>query len=384
MNRFGRFLRRFSARRRRAIAVGTAIALIATTAWAGHEMAVYPSYYPHEIVIRTMPAEAAATALRDRKLQAYLGAVPEFSGAAPASVGAVESLGSFVILRTNPAKDEPAACASTTALAGALLDPAGFVFHPYPVTPFHGDYLYHVDRADAATARFREAASEVPARLKVKADGALAKLIRPELRADGPDWDAAIEEVDAAGLLGRSMTAIDGWLGPAGVKAGWYQAEQMLTDGLGNEARNHAESTARRLETGAYRDTVERINLERDLVATLAGNCRRTVVGYTLKRQYFSDEFTDGIENVGFDAIAGLASPMFIRTVKLKNFPWNGWLALGTATPPTAAWNPIAGFGDEFGQLLWSAVGDPALLPAPYDAGWMLNRVADVRSNAGP
>jgi hypothetical protein len=57
---------------------------------------------------------------------------------------------------------------------------------------------------------------------------------------------------------------------------------------------------------------------------------------------------------------------------------------LGIDGRPGSAWNPIAGFDDDFGRLLWSAVGDPALLPAPYDAGWMLNRIADVKSSARP
>ena len=68
--------------------------------------------------------------------------------------------------------------------------------------------------------------------------------------------------------------------------------------------------------------------------------------------------------------------------MKLKNFPWNGELALGIDGAPTAAWNPVAGFGDPFGRLLWAALGDPALIPAPYDSGWMLNRIADVQENA--
>ena len=66
---------------------------------------------------------------------------------------------------------------------------------------------------------------------------------------------------------------------------------------------------------------------------------------------------------------------MFIRTVKLKDFPWNGWLALGVDGAPTAAWNPIGGLNDRFGRLMWFAVGDPALIPSPYEAGWMLNRI---------
>ena len=73
-------------------------------------------------------------------------------------------------------------------------------------------------------------------------------------------------------------------------------------------------------------------------------------------------------------------SAIFLRTVKLKDFPWNGELALALAPPPAAAWNPIAGFTDPFGRLMWSAIGDPALLPSPYGSEWMFNRVSDVES----
>src|SRR5438067_12667494 len=52
-------------------------ALLAGAAEAGHELAVYPSYYPHEIAIRVMPAERAAGLLRDSKIQAYVGELPE-------------------------------------------------------------------------------------------------------------------------------------------------------------------------------------------------------------------------------------------------------------------------------------------------------------------
>ena len=29
---------------------------------------------------------------------------------------------------------------------------------------------------------------------------------------------------------------------------------------------------------------------------------------------------------------------------------------------------------------MWSAIGDPALLPSPYGSEWMFNRVSDVES----
>jgi hypothetical protein len=357
-------------------------------AQGGHELPVYPSYYPHEIAIETMPPARAADLLRDATLHAYLGAEPRFPSAVPASIRAVESLGSLVIVRINPAapsaQDERSACAVVERIIRDMADKISFVFHPYPVTPLHGDYLYHIDRAEAEKARLLGApAASPPRNLMVKASGALADLVRPEWLAKGSDWDAAIEEIDAAELVAASATSLNGWLGPPWVKSGWFHAERMLADATDDaEAQHRTEVMSQRIEAGDYRDAVERVNLERELVATLAGGCRKRVAGYTVKRQYFSAEFTNGIENIGFDSIEGLNSPIFIRTVKLKDFPWNGWLKLGIDVRPDAAWNPIGGFEDGFGRLLWSAIGDPALFSAPYDSGWMLNRIADVQSNS--
>ena len=136
-------------------------------------------------------------------------------------------------------------------------------------------------------------------------------------------------------------------------------------------------------ETAQFSGLAERINLERDLVSTLARGCRKMVVGYTVKREYVNVDFSAGIENIGYDAIAGLSSPIFVRTVKLKDFPWNGWLGVGIAEKPSGAWNPVAGMTDPFGQLMGSAVTDAALIPSPYEAGWMLNRISDLPSDAG-
>jgi hypothetical protein len=260
----------------------------------------------------------------------------------------------------------------------------GLVFHPYPVTPFDGDYLVHVDQADAEKARLLSAPATPPRTPKVKADGVLAGLVRPDWRVQGPDWDVAVEGVDAAALVAGARSSLNGWLGPAWVKSGWFHAMRLLADAAGDaEARQRTEAMARRLESGDFADALERVNLERDLVAALDQGCGKRVAGYTKKRHYFSAEFTNGIENIGFDSIEGFNAPIFIRTVKLKNFPWNGWLALGVDALPEAAWNPIAGFSDGFGRLLWSAIGDPALFSAPYDSGWMLNRISDVQSNSG-
>ena len=113
----------------------------------------------------------------------------------------------------------------------------------------------------------------------------------------------------------------------------------------------------------------------------LLSGCRALVAGYTVKREHFNASFSAGIENISFDALEGFNSPMFLRTVKLKDFPWNGWLQLGLQPPPSAAWNPVGGFTDPFGRLMWFAVADPALIPMPYDQVWTLNRFSDVEAS---
>jgi hypothetical protein len=258
----------------------------------------------------------------------------------------------------------------------------GFISHPYPITPWHGDYLHHADLAEAARQRLlgSDASSRVDG-LMVRAMGPLARdLLRPEWLSSGGPFDAAIDEVGAADLVARETEPLNGWMGPRWTRSGWFHAYRLLAPSIADAAHKaQVEAMVDRLQAAAYASLVERINLERELVRALLAGCRAVVAGYTVRRQYFNVSFSAGIENISSDALEGLTSPMFLRTVKLKDFPWNGWLALGIAASPMAAWNPIGGMNDRFGRLMGDAVGDPALLPSPYEAGWMLNRIADVR-----
>jgi hypothetical protein len=377
--------------RRALIVVILAVAIVAV-ARGGHEVPIYPSYYPHEIELSAVTPERAAELLSTGKIQAYVGGVPRFAATPPASVDSVESLGSFVTVRVNPAStllgDGRTACTIVDAVMHDLAGKGGaLVFHPYPVTPFHGDYLHHVDLAEAAKAA---AASPQPTGpdlqgLKLRAAGEVARsLVRAEWLAPASEWDAEVAAVGASDLLASAQLAMNGWLGPAWLRTGWFHAFLLLRQRIGDEAlARRIDADLERLKAGDHGGAVERINLERSFVAALAGNCRMRVAGYTVKREYFSTVFTAGIENIAFDALAGLNAPIFVRTVKLRDFPWNGWLALGVSGAPEAAWNPIAGFGDNFGRLMWSAVGDPASIPSPYESTWMLNRVTDVRAGAG-
>lgn len=378
---------------RRAIILAAAALLVVPVARSGHEQPVYPSYYPHEIEVTALTPQRASELMRAGKLHAYVGSAPAFAAAPGDTIGSVESLGTFVVIRLNPdsplAKDEGSACSAAGAIVRDMAARAGgrgFIVHPYPVTPFHGDYLHHVDLTEAAIARFAGGSADASPSgghgLKVRAGGALAQnLIRPEWRAEGADWDAAIAEVGARDLVASTTMAMNGWLGPSWTRRGWLHAHRLLADSITEpERKRRVDADLARLQAGEMEGAVARINLERDLVGSLTAGCRGFVAGYTVQREYFNVGFSSGIENIGFDALEGLHSPIFLRTVKLKDFPWNGWLQLGVGQPPAAAWNPIGGFSDDFGRLMWFAVGDAAAIPSPYEVAWMLNRISEVEA----
>ena len=70
----------------------------------------------------------------------------------------MRSLGSFWLLSFDETSSRfptaEARCAAARGVMAALSEVKadGFVFHPYPVTPYHADYLHHLDRIEAIRA----------------------------------------------------------------------------------------------------------------------------------------------------------------------------------------------------------------------------------------
>jgi hypothetical protein len=348
----------------------------------GHEFPFYPSFYPQEITFTALDATGARAGL-EKGLHAYLGRDPFGTRAVPTPgrVAFADSLGSYLVVtfnRASAAAGDPAGrCAAAAALGRALDGKSGWVIHPYPITPYHADYLYHFDRVEDRQ-RLQNAGGGAVASLKFRAKGRSAQglLLAAGLRLAEVDWDAAVEEIDLDDLLARHRVPWTGLIGPAWIKDGWFHAYLLHSEPLGDgSARRAADELVQRRLTGGVTNIVERLHLERELVRRLTLTCERVVLGYGVRRQAYNVEYSEGIENVAYDSLSGLGSAIFIRTAKLKDFPWNGWMQLGLTTKPAAAWNPVAGFTDRAGRALWSAVGDPAFLPAPYAAGWVSNRV---------
>ena len=360
--------------------------LWAAPSGAGHELPFYPSYYPQEIRLEALPPAAAAPLLRSAKLHAYVGGDPFAGGRVPADIKPLESLGGYLVVSFNSASPVAASresrCEAARRIARSLgAAPGLYVPHPYPVTPYHMDYLEHFDLAQFARQAYAAAPSGSSATLRVQAKGPLAERLVKAQAKSARDWDATVEDIDAEGLLATHGLSLDGWLGPPWLKDGWFHAYLLEAPG---PARQAVEALYRRLVTGAFDSPIARIELERQLVSRLTAGCERVVLGYSVRREYFNAEFSQGVENIAWDSQTGFNSAIFLRTVKLKDFPWNGWLRLGMTSRPAAAWNPIAGFSDPAGRLLWAAVGDPALIPAPYGSGWVANRVTPVAVTRPP
>ena len=340
-------------------------ALVVAHAWAGHEIPFYPSFYPQEIKIDVMEPAAAARLLRTKAIHAYVGADPFAGGAAPEHVVYVESLKSYVVLTftrpSGPLADVGRRCAAAARILKVLGPSQGnYIFHPYPVTPYHDDYLAHFDLAEAAKKKIADAVAGPP--LKVWPNGKLAEaLMPPAWRGSREESDATLEEIDT-----RDLEA----------------SPPAIPDGLRSETRGAGFRAAALAQTGTVIENeiapsaVVLLSLRlRSLRPVPWSGCKRLAAGYTVRREALNVEYSEGVENVAYDALTGLNSAIFIRDVKLKDFPWNGWLRLGTEAKPTSAWNPVAGFTDATGRLIWSAVGDPPMLPAPYGGEPMPNRV---------
>ncbi len=362
-----------------------AAALLWTSgAFAGHELPFYPSYYPQEIRIETVAPAAAGPLLAKSALHAYVGRDPFAGRKAPANISTSESLASYVVVTFNPASSALASrqsrCESAARIVKAFPSaPGAYVFHPYAVTPFHADYLQHFDLARSRKKEFQDRAQGSTSGLKIRAKRGLAEKLVGAAAKDSGGWDAMVEEVELDALLSSQGIGLDGGLGPPWLKAGWFHAYLLQSGAIAaGPAKWTVEDLYRRLVAGGVASLADEMEIERKLVSSLGSGCERVVAGYTVRRERFSSEFSEGVENIAHDSQSGFNSSIFVRTVKLKDFPWNGWLRLGIATKPAAAWNPIGGFSDPAGRLLWAALGDPAMFPAPHSATWVANRVTPI------
>src|SRR5262249_9042679 len=176
------------------------VAVAAVSAEAGHEIPYYPSFYPQEIAFSVADPTAAPRLFAKGSIHAYIG--PLTAPKRAADLAWVESLRAFVVLTFNPASrafaDPRERCAAAARLAPAIVAAkSDLVGSPYPVTPWHDDYVYHADLVEGA--KTRPAPAGAPLRLRVPR-GFAGLAPGPAWRPADREWDATLEEVPLAEL----------------------------------------------------------------------------------------------------------------------------------------------------------------------------------------
>src|SRR5687768_5062990 len=123
----------------------------AVPAEAGHEVPYYPSFYPQEIRIEPLDPAAAAKEFLNKTapLNLYVGSSPRFEGDVPGFLKSAQSLAAFITASPR-AQSRDGRCQALAQAAASVAKGPDVVAHAYPITPYHADYLGHVDRVPKA------------------------------------------------------------------------------------------------------------------------------------------------------------------------------------------------------------------------------------------
>ena len=271
-------------------------AAIITVARGGHELPIYPSFYPHEIEIKTLaPEHAAERAARWQDPGLYRPRLGLPARRRPTSARSNRSAhsSSCASIRARARAGRGSACAVVEAVVRALA--AAERFHSASL-PGHAvpRRLPSSRRSRGGRARRASRRRRAPAGdLKIKARGSLAQS-HPDWSAREADWDAEVIEIDAAELVASPMLFGER-LARAAVGANRL-VPRRASPGRCGRRTCRTERASRVRPCGVSRPAisaalVERINLERDLVTALTGGCRKIVAGYTVKREYVNVEY---------------------------------------------------------------------------------------------
>src|SRR5258706_10334512 len=140
---------------------------------------------------------------------------------------------------------------------------------PYTIASMHRTFLDPNELMQARRVELTGVKAVPGARLRLRADGALARrLVGARLVGEAGPWDALVEEIDPG-----ETPAWNGWLAPPWLKSGWAHAHRLLAPALTDPAaRKGADLLFQRLAAGAPAERAE------------AGGGRRRLGGRALAR----------------------------------------------------------------------------------------------------
>src|SRR5437899_12271861 len=99
--------------------------------------------------------------------------------------------------------------------------------------------------------------------------------------------------MQSSGCLGDQVMRLTGWPGRPCLQEGWLHPHLVYARGVTHAGgRSAIEETFARRVRGGYASATERLNLERRLVSLLTRGCERVPLGYAVRREGLSDDYS--------------------------------------------------------------------------------------------
>ncbi|WP_448605502.1 hypothetical protein [Thermoflexus hugenholtzii] len=358
---------------------------------AGHENVQYQSYYPHEI--RFLQVDNLDVAVRLFKntttsgrvegLHLYLGKIGKTEAKANYSIKYLNFITNIYLLRFSEFNRHlqnskirsviAYGCINRNELAKEMLTSPLFI----PLLPYHRETSYVKDIEERLktiectdifqelkilkvgfTAGQEDLADKIVEQIKSNTGFKL----NAEKVSNPNDWDILVTRIDMPSYVLSKLSYINGvYYGTDTFEGTTFIKDLFLNGKEKPEQRIISEE-----DLFLYTRSIVSEWYERGFTYPLM---------YDIEYYIYNDDYDEGLHNMAWSPLVGLTEPSaFFRTVKIKLFPWNGWLLVGSPTVDKCKFNPFPVPGDQTCYGLWSVLSDPAFVLNPYNLTFEPNR----------
>jgi len=359
---------------------------------AGHENVQYQSYYPHEIRFLQVDNldlaiklfKNTTTSGRVEGLHLYLGKTDKAETKANYTLKYLDFITNIYLLRFSEFNQHlrnstirsiiAYGCIKRNELAKEMLTSPLFI----PLLPYHRETSYVKDFEDRLkTIECTDLLKELKI-LKVgftagQAD--LADKIIEQIKSNtgfklnvvkvssSNDWDILVTRIDMSSYFLSKLSYINGVYYGIDVFEGATFIRDLFLNGKEKPEQRIMSEEDLFLYT-------------RSIVLEWYENGFTYPLMYDTEYYIYNDDYDEGLHNMAWSPLVGLTEPSaFFRTVKIKLFPWNGWLLVGSPTVDKCKFNPFLVPSDQTCYGLWSVLSDPAFVLNPYNLTFEPNRV---------
>lgn len=378
--------------------------LLVNVVYGGHELILYPSFYPHELrFFRVENAEDASQLIAQtsttgtvKGLHLYLAplkpAAKRLNNTKINFIQEVDRLYYLVInLDKRPWNNSAVAdllmnSISRDSVAAKLNGQPVYL----PILSYQGDYIYVADISESLRMKSFSIDSSELRKLKITAiklsvqeveeeaveavASELGKLGNVSVVKDGADdWDFKLSSISLNNFFQKNTVWANGIYFDLDAYQGYSLAAAIYRQSV--NMSSEPQSIYNKILYGRYSNEFEKMLLVRQLVRWGIKHGGIIPLFITYRHYMFNDDWDEGIYNMAVNPLTGISTDVFYRTVKLKLFPWNGWLLIGHNDTEDCSYNPFMFEKTLYCRAILMLVSDSAFIHQPYNGSWEVNRV---------